>query len=564
MPKRAKILNRKAPKPKTIAVEGGHTHATWAARSSAKVKAYKKSDMEKIRTIYITEARKMVANYPKNSADLHAAIRGIFGITIPYTSCSPEMDAPFAYFCDLMFAYNEVVVVIAPRAGSKTYYTSMGHFSRNMWLPHHLSVHAGGTESQARYASDYLAEFAKNPVLAPTLASAPATLSAKWANGSRFFISKSSKSGISGSHPHLLTGDEVEFWKISGIRQSLGNAIPYDRHGLFLQAQTIYFSTRQTPTGGAAWLTDEAPKRGFKKYEWSIFEVMEPCMTCKALDEHPHGSDDLRNKSCRLWEDCRGVKARRSTGWIPRNRVVSIKRKNSLEDWESQYLCLRPSASGLVYPEFAHTYGADGNYTDKEYDPDLPLYFWNDPAEGNTSIVGFVQLSKDGKYINLIDEVVIDKCPNTMKIKAAALEHVNHLGYDYPEYVVVDPHRRDSGADWETGTQAGIGINRRIPIRFPSMKKTTGGQTINAGISVVQRYILTGDGTRRLKVNPINCPRIVKAFKGYARTIDDEGNVVKVNPEKRYSDEMDMVRYGVLFIDQISDFGRSGSIILRG
>jgi len=524
----------------------------WKAQSEALVHKYNQADLDKLQSVYYNHANRICHTMPRNAEEYHKAVRVLFGVTIPYTSCSDEMDAPFTYFYDLMMAINETVVVIAPRAGSKTYYTSIAHFLVNMWLPQHISVHAGGTESQAMYSSDYLQDFAEVPVLASTLTKRPARLSANWLNGSKWFISKSSRSGISGSHPHKLTGDEVEFWKPSGIRQALGNAIPYDRYGIYRQAQTIFFSTRQTVTGGAFWLTEEADKRGFKKYEWSIFEVMKPCTTCVAIDRNPFGSDADKMQTCLLWEDCQGVKARKSTGWIPRRRVIATKRKNSQEDWDSQYLCVKPATGGLVYPEFIHEYGPNGNYTDAEYDPELPLYAWSDPSEGATAVVYLVQISRCGNFLNIIDEIVVDRCPNTMTLKREVSDHIETFGYDIPEYIVIDPHRRDAGADWEEGTATGTGINRSWQVVYPSGKKELGGQEIVRTISMCKKYICTAAGKRILKVNPVNCPRLCKAIKGYAYKVDDEGMRIGANPQKRFSDEMDTFRYGLLYFDQNS------------
>lgn len=306
--------------------------------------------------------------------------------------------------------------------------------------------------------------------------------------------------------------------------------------------------------GAMNWLVDNASSKAVHVFKWTAFETMKRCQSCVAIDKCPNGTDAERQKVCNLWEDCHGKRGTKSSGWVPLHEVQKLKRTLSPEAWKVQGICEKPSSSGLVLLNFEHANRMQGgNYTYWTYQPELPLYVTHDPAEGKKSCLYFIQIHQDSIYV--FDEIVQEACPNVSATKSEFYRHCMEKGYADPVCIVVDPRKTDAVADWRQGTQYGEGLNRSYKAVTPAIDKASGGQVIAQTIEFLRKLICDGDGVRRLYVNPLHCPKLVRGIREYHYPTDMNNVVISDTPDKEYSDEIDPLRYFAQYYDKVIKTG---------
>lgn len=495
--------------------------------------------------------RQYIRHQPKNAEELHQAVRAIYGLSIPYTSTQENFNAPFEWYATVYFGTKEDTVALASRGGGKTLQASSLSDILCSHSPVFESIHAGGTKVQATVASKYLNQFYSIEELKGGFKERPATYSAKWKNGSLWEIVTGSMKGVSGQHPIMLTLDEIEFWDREALQQTFEVPVNKETRYGFYKRRWSAFSTRQRSYGAMNWLVEEAPKRGFKFFQWTVFETMRPCHTCIALDQEPFGDDDAREKVCVLWQACRGVRARKATGWVKledaQAKCIRLGGPRGRE-WLTQGLCTRPSSHGLVLHNFEKRLRPDGNLTRWEYEPMLPWYAVHDPAAGKKSVILLFQIH-DG-CIFVFDEVVDPLCSSTMEAKQAFYDHCERMGYPDPAMIIVDPHRTDSVSDWRRGSRSGTGILKKYKATTPDISKYSGtGQELKKTIDLLRQYIHDGAYKRRLFVNKDFCTSLYTSIGEYHYPTDDATNeIISDAPVvDQYEDDIDALRYLVMW-----------------
>lgn len=308
--------------------------------------------------------------------------------------------------------------------------------------------------------------------------------------------------------------------------------------------------------GGMNWLVDNSSAKGLKLYTWTVFESMERCPSCEAIDAHPNGTDEARQSVCALYEDCHGVLGTKSLGWMKKKDVITLKRNMSKDSWNTQGLCRKPSSAGLVVHNFIHEHKLQGgNYTTVTYNPELPYYVVHDPAEGKKSVLYVIQVAHGESYV--VWESVIPQCKNDAQAKKAFIDDfmVPIANSKKPLCVVVDPRRPDSIATWRSVDVCGVAFTAARPTLHgnTTYSDTQIGTTIN-----LLRTEVEENGRRKLFVNPHECPNCVNGLKEYHYPSDINGEVTSDTPDKAFSDEIDPLRYWVMYkktaLDKVGGF----------
>lgn len=414
--------------------------------------------------------------------------------------------------------------------------------------PNHELIHAAGRMRQAMVAAKYLKGFAKDEVLGQGYEGKPLIFKAEFQNGSRWDIMPGTYSGVDGQHPNTFMLDEVKHVQIQAVNQCWAVAVERNDE----PARSVFGSTNQSAGGAFNFLVSEASKRNIGIAKWNIVDTMQPCVNCKAVDEHPHGTDDIREQSCVLWKYCRGEKARKATGWQPlrvvQEQIIGWGGINS-PDTRTQGLCLEPSSQGLVLFNFAHRLRKDeGNWTTMTYDYEhtLPFYVTLDPSEGAKAAMAFVHEYKGETF--QFDELVLDSCPDDTYAKQKLFEYLREKNYADPLAIIIDPHRTDTIALFRRGTPNGQGIEHRFNAVAPLMTDAVGGQEIVAGLKELRGEICDGAGNRHFFVNPDTCPRYIFAAQNYFYRVDGDDNVQVGKTKDFCKDEADSWRYWVRYL----------------
>lgn len=500
---------------------------------------------------------------PKNSEELWNYIKAVYGKEIAYTSTDDDFQSPFEYYSKMWFSKEEKVVALASRGGGKTDLASIFIDMCGNLRPGYEIVHAAGTKVQASVIADYINNFYHDPVLKPFFSSEPPRESGLWRNRAKLKIATGTMKGVSGQHSNMFTLDEAEFWKREDIQQTF--EVPVAKNGY--ARGWAAFSTRQRSYGGMAWLIDEAPNRKIATFKWSAFETMQPCISCAAIDAHPNyrgeATDKAREEVCVLWKHCRGERAKKATGWYPlaeiQDKCIRLGGPDGRE-WHTQGLCDRPSSHGVVVFNFDHVHRPDGNYSRWTYQPELPWYASHDPAEGKKSVIYFIQVYEGKSFV--FDERILPECPDVTAAKQDFYDHCLQMGYGDPDLIVVDPHRTDAVATWKFGTPRGTGINRKYNADTPDISDAGGvGQLLYKTLDNLREYVCNGKGERGLFINPDTCPGCVRGLKEHHYPTDMNNTILSNKPDEAYKDEVDPLRYWVMYLR--TKFGtKTGRIII--
>jgi len=486
---------------------------------------------------------------PKTKAELHKYMQILHGINIPTTATTPDADAPMDFFWALYSRENPYIAAIASRSGGKTFLVSQA-VPISMQFNKRSSIrHAASTKVQSEVAMAYLQDTLERPWYNDVYdRKATSSTKARWFNGSEYRIITGSKKGVSGQHPETLILDETEFWDIPSLNQSF--AVPVGREGR--PKLWCAVSTRQSATGGMAWLSDNADAKGIKFFRWTIFETMQPCETCVATDAHPYGTDEQRQSACPLWKYCHGTRAKKASGWLTRQEVIESLQVLSDDEIETQYLSERPLTRGRVLFNFVEDkYAPEGNLSRMTMDMTRPYIISMDPAEGQMAFMVFWQMDDEGVW-NAVAELCIEECSSDIQAKEKLYEFISTRRWHMPEAIVVDPHRTDTVNTFMAGSPNGEGAGFAWPMTTtPDIKWQDGARfdDLTVTLNLVRRYIRSGMGTV-LAVNPDTCPQLLKAIKYHGYKLNATTGDPTTVPSSQFKDPIDAMRYGVMYIEQ--------------
>lgn len=512
---------------------------------------------EELKQVSFVIKENTLGSAPRNASELWTACKVLFGFEWPTTACTDGNSAPFEWIYDYFFSKHTMMLTLASRGSGKTYGQAQVTYLKNNFSPNYDVVTAAAILNQSNVSKGYLANFYEDSVLKTGFLKAPSATTAIWKNNSKWAIATGSMRGISGLHPAQLNLDEIEFWDVLALEQTY--AVPQDKNGY--RKVWAGFSTRQRSFGGMSHMVNlaEAPNSPIKLYQWNVFETLQRCPSCLCIK----GGQVVAKpeEKCFLWNDCKGEKATKSSGWFKREDAEHLKQSMTEEAWQTQYLCSKPSSHGLVLYNFEHTHARatninNGNLLSLDYEPSLPLYVSHDPAESKTSFLVFFQIW-DGRIV-IIDELVDDECYTVDKVKVALEERILTKGYADPEFVIVDPHRSDAGVQWETGDYLGSGRNKRYNVSYPDMKENNMAK-IEPGLELFRTLICNGSGERRFFVNPDSCPRLIQCIKEHHYKIGADNKLLDgATPSNDFKDGVDACRYALIWAVQRGLVGGTG------
>ena len=207
--------------------------------------------------------------------ELHSIIRVFLGYNIARTNCCPHHVAPFSFIADQYFERHNEVIGFANRTGGKTLNVAILNVCEAVFKGGLEILSAGAVLDQAKRGYGYFSEMIMaNPQMAMKIMSMNQQLTLI-NNRAKVGIIMATWAGFNSPHPQKLRVDEIEMVTWQLLMQGLSTPISNDRwsQGICLT------STRKVVAGTMQRMLDEADERGFKIYNWCIFDVLEKC-TC--------------------------------------------------------------------------------------------------------------------------------------------------------------------------------------------------------------------------------------------------------------------------------------------
>ena len=287
-----------------------------------------------------------------NRADIWLFVYERFGVRLGHTAFSEGHSTPLDFVVDALANSGDDIAAWACRSGGKTLGASL--IAAIEYLRHdNLEGRVlSGSEDQARYLYEYWCRWCC-AVLSGRI-DGPQSRQRTAVAGGSFEILAASQKRVRGGKVQRLFEDEVD--EISPEIDAAAVGMVASRGDL--RGRTVYTSTWHRTGGPMGQLIENAETSGIRIHKWNIWEAIARC----PADRHARGRGC---DECPLEGPCRdkarvyhcdvnwpvGIAAE-AGGLYCVDDVIKAYRKLSERAWDCEYLCRRPSAEGLVWPEF--------------------------------------------------------------------------------------------------------------------------------------------------------------------------------------------------------------------
>jgi hypothetical protein len=296
------------------------------------------------------------ARSPETPDDLHRWIRDTLDVTIARRPLIEGHDAPFDYLTHAFLPQQagqhdcpQDCVVWANRGGGKTFLGAVATALDLLFRPGiQVRILAGSLEQAGRMHAHLQSLFAR-PALAARVAGRITEKRLRLKNGSSVELLAQSQASVRGTRVQKLRCDEVELFdpRIWEAAQLVTRSAQLGDHHVHGTIECL--STMHRPHGLMHTLVEEARAGVRRLIRWGVVDVLGRCDSWR-LCEHDEGE-------CPLFPECAGrAKDRDDSGEPPGHIDVDdalrMKSRVSLATWEAEMLCLRPSRTDAVIPEF--------------------------------------------------------------------------------------------------------------------------------------------------------------------------------------------------------------------
>jgi len=420
------------------------------------------------------------------------------------------------------------------RGGMKTMGLAALVFSLCWFIPKYSACHAASTVDQALTCIDYIRRWQEHAHFNHAIEKANQHR-VDFTNGSVLFIITASQKGLNHEHTIWFSCDEVELMQYKVLLEGL--RIPMARPGRKLPAVLVLASTQKEPGLTMTILIEKAQAGQYRYFRWNVIDVMERCddwrtrdlpagISCadypellrqantsakgeaiSALSDRALFYLDALRRNCPLVEYCQGH-AKQGCGHYEIDAAIEAL-QDSVEQFESQMMCLRPSPTGAVYPKFDYRNVSQ----EAEYRENCRIFgtadygFATDPAAGNLFCL-------NGPYYDCFEEYSAYGQQAYEQAEVYA-ELTKKYGV---EFWCVDGSAREL-----------ITEMRKRGLLVVAVKS----HDISRGIEYVSRWICDGTGHRALRIHP-RCKNTIRQMQGYM--LSDRTNRPKTHQDDHHPD----------------------------
>lgn len=281
--------------------------------------------------------------------ELHAWISQHLHLRLPLKSVCPSHDSPLEY---LWQAYREPagdLVVWAPRGGGKTTLGAVATLLDVLHKPGCAVRILGGSLEQSLRMWEHLEPMAYE-VAEGQICGRDRAKRLQFENGASAAVLTQSQRAVRGLRVQKLRCDEVELFKpdiwnaaqlaTRSLSAGAVDAGDYPLPACDVRASIEALSTLHHPGGLMQDIVTRAEARGTRIIKWCLLDVLESCPA------------DRECSACPLQPECRGLAKREDGGYFLIDDAINMKSRVSRAMWEAEMLCLRPSLTLAVFPEF--------------------------------------------------------------------------------------------------------------------------------------------------------------------------------------------------------------------
>ncbi len=433
------------------------------------------------------------------SADgLHEWVLVHTGMSIGRSAVCPGHDAPFEYLKEAYFEPSKDLVVWAPRGGGKT---ALGAVATLLDLLKKRNCQVrilGGSLEQSLRMWEHLYPMLLETARKQMVGNARARI-VRLENRSTAAVLTQSQRAVRGLRVQKLRCDEVELFDpaIWQAGQLVTKSVRGEGEGVRGTIEAL--STLHTPFGLMHRIVENAQRNGTRVIRWCLMEVLERCPA------------ERECASCPLWEECRGVAKTKCDGFVSIDDAIAMKQRVSLETWQCEMLCQRPSTRHAVFPTFlVERHVVEEILTEKRATERR-----SDEATEGKAAEGSISLAIDFGFASPFVCLWI--------VRLGAMTHV------IDEYVqpgrLLEEHieqirRRTWAARIVCCDPAGNARNDQTSVSNVAMLRKAGfvvrtrGSGIVDGLEMIRTALAPAAGKPRLFIHP-RCTRLIKALQSY-------------------------------------------------
>jgi hypothetical protein len=446
------------------------------------------------------------------------------GLRVPRKAVCAHHVAPFEYLRRAYFEPGSDQVVWASRGGGKT---RLGAAATLLDMLHKPNVQVrilGGSMEQSLKMWEYLlpdlervgaldlAREVRRRTREVVLAS----------SGSRVAVLPQSQKAVRGLRVQKLRCDEVELfdheiWHAAQLvtRTTVPRNIEDDYAGDYpdVIAGTVEaLSTHHKPWGLMGRVIEHAKEKKVPIAQWCLLDVLEKCPPERDCN------------TCELHPECQGRAKTECDGFYKIDDAIVAKRRVSLEMWQSEMMCERPSTTGAVFKTFSREKHVREHEIDRSRWQELSWgidFGFKDPF-----ICLWIVTTRDGEF-HVVDEYVCRE-----RVMHENLAELEGRPWGRPRWIGCDP--AGSGPNDQTA-QSNVDLLRRRGYRV----RTCGSKIVD-GIELIRAALQPAAAAPVLFVNE-RCAQLIKALECYHYHPTARGE----NPEKdgEHDHLIDALRY---------------------
>ena len=431
--------------------------------------------------------------------DLLRFCERILGLSIPTQPVCPNHNAPFDYLKRAFFEPASDLVVWAPRGGGKTRLGAVATLLDLLFKPGCQVRILGGSLEQSLKMWEHLhpdvLKLTGDRITRATARYRRITLK----NGSAAAILTQSERAVRGLRVQKLRCDEVELFdpKIWSAAQLTTNSLSNPKsairnpqsgipHPHSISASIEALSTLHSPFGLMHQIVESARAASTPIIRWCLLDVLEKCPPSRSCS------------ACPLWNDCRGL-ARNASGFVKIDDAIAMKRRVSLEVWESEMLCRKLSSKDSVFKTFDESIHVRESVA-WPYPSEVLAWLAMDFGYVNPFVCLFIRTDPQKSAVHVLDEYVQEQ--------RMLEEHLIEVKQRYAGKVfrvACDPagkQRNDQTA--QSNVQV---LRKHYQVRCRSLP-------IAVGLDKIRKALKPALGPVTLFIHP-RCVRLIRALQSY-------------------------------------------------
>ncbi len=440
-----------------------------------------------------------------------ADIAAYWGVRLPTESVCAGHTAPARILERLLFERPALCLVHGPRGGGKSHaIAGLGTHLDSLRFDGHATAILGGSLSQSQQVYEAIKSLRdvrrdKSPFV-EILATR-----ATYCTRSTVSILAASPKSVRGLHVPSLKLDEVDEIDPDIRESAIGMCT--ERHGV--KASVLLTSTWHRVAGPMAELVERGKAGAFPVDTFCAFEVLETCPVDRS-------GPNLENcPRCPLVQWCHAdrdshpsgmPRAKRSSGHYAIDSLIQKVQAVSGRVFESDFLCLRPKASGVwftVFNEQVHVSEL------AEYNPRLPAHVAIDPGV-RTGAVWFqtgTRADGAGIQVNVFADYYAEGASAETNARAIRARSESLCGWGTTKI--------RTSIDSAGNARTAVGPTVRGEFERAGLRGRNGLESWPVspkcdGLQLVEALLRSADGTVSLTIHP-RCRSLIQAFGSYTR-----------------------------------------------